>query len=151
MNNSPLHYVRPQNAVAFEFDEFSYHFDLAMAAGALRMPVANPQQTGFVLVDEDGSEEAYRFGDHPMNRAAFAVKQSFNDALKFMSFMWRFWALMDLLRDDGLPPWCQPSTETEGAIIIPSEILDVARRMRMNKRGAFNAPRFRKLVAQSAV
>lgn len=151
MFESQSDYVRPQNAIEFEFDEFCHHLEIAMAAGSSIKAVPGLEDMGPILVEEDGEPMKIRFTDHPMNHAMFAVKRSFNDTTKFMSFMWRFWALMDLVRQDGLRPWCQPSNETEGAIIIPSEVLDVARCMPLNKRGAFNTTRFRKLVAQSVV
>ncbi len=143
--------VRPQNAIEFEFDDFCRHLEIAMTAGSSLIPASDPEEIGLIHIEEDGEQMKVSFTDCPMNRAMFAVKRSFNDPTKFMSFMWRFWALMDLVREDGLRPWCQPSNETEGAITIPSEVLDVARRMRLNKRGAFNVRNFRKLVAQSAM
>ena len=90
--------------------------------------------------------------DRPENRAILAVKESLKDTRQFSSFMWRFWALMDLIREDKLRPWRPRPTDDDNdddEFIIPARVLDVARRMRLNKRGAFNVSNFRRLVAHS--
>ena len=66
--------------------------------------------------------------------------------------MWRFWALMDLIREDKLRPRYPRPTDDDNdddKFIIPARVLDVARHMRLNKRGVFNVSNFRRLVAWS--
>jgi len=142
----------PQNAIELELDVFSRHLDLALAAGAGLVPAPDPRKKKVYLLDEDGKELEITFTDRPENRAILAVKESLKDTRQFSSFMWRFWALTDLIREDKLRPWCARPTDDDNdddEFIIPARILDVARRMRLNKRGAFNVSNFRRLVARS--
>ncbi|MBI1195001.1 MAG: hypothetical protein GC138_04055 [Gammaproteobacteria bacterium] len=142
----------PQNAIELELDVFSHHLDLALAAGAGLVPAPDPRKKKVYLLDEDGKELEITFTDRPENRAILAVKESLKDTRQFSSFMWRFWALMDLIREDKLRPRCPRPTDDDNdddEFIIPARVLDVARRMRLNKRGAFNVSNFRRLVARS--
>ncbi|MBK9130019.1 MAG: hypothetical protein IPM20_00040 [Gammaproteobacteria bacterium] len=43
----------PHQAIEFELDDFSYHIDLAMAAGSMRTPVRNPELNHVIIEDDD--------------------------------------------------------------------------------------------------
>jgi hypothetical protein len=138
----------PHQAIEFELDDFSYHIELAMAAGSMRTPVRNPE-LNHVIIEDDDEVIDLSFRDHPMIRAVFAVKDSMKDSQRFSSFLWRFWALMELVNDQRLRPWCQPTADGSGTIMMHTAVIDVGRRLRLSKRGSFNVIAFVKLLNQS--
>lgn len=143
--------VTADRACAFEFDEFAYLVDIAFNAAALRAPVENPERTGVTLENERGASQRYVFTDTPANRAMLAVKKEVGSSSKrFWSFMWRFWALAELIHHRKLAPWLRDEAADHGAQSLHPAVLDVARRMKMTKRGKFDTHDFIALVRKSS-
>ena len=141
----------PERALAFDFDEFAYYFEIAFAAGALKMPVENPEQYGLDIEMEPGHVERIQFTDNSLNRTMLALQKEIDDPGKFVSFSYRFFALMDMIRNEALSRWVRrDETESRWKEVHPA-LIDVARRIKMNKKGKFSVRAFRRAVERSRV
>jgi hypothetical protein len=96
-------YVRPEDAIPFEPAEFA--FSLESCGEMAREPgLLNRPEEHFVgIIGEDGKTTRYCFSDHPDNRFGLAVLQRYqNNRRKYFSFMWRWFALAELIQSGVL-------------------------------------------------
>jgi hypothetical protein len=142
--STPLTLCRdPRAAQIFTYDEFAYYFGVAISAAELTLPTRNPETVGVVVVEhEGGSVERLSLVDNPMNRALLATKREIGDAWKFSSFVWRFWALMELIGANRLGGFTQQVADAPEARHMHPAVIDVARRLTLTKQGHFRAHEF---------
>lgn len=132
----------PRKAQTFTREEFTYYFAVAMSAAELRTPTRNPETVGVVVDLEDGSAERFYLADHPMNRAMLATRREIDDAWMFSSFQWRFWALMELVRDKKLGDFFRESPDTPGGGQLHHGVFEVAGQLPLTKQGHFRSGEF---------
>jgi len=142
----------PRNAQTFAREEFAYYFAVAMSAAELRMRTGNPETVGVVVELEDGSTEGLCLADHPMNRAMLATRREISNAWMFLSFQWRFWALMELVHDNKLGNFFRESPDAPGSGEVHPAVLEAAGRLPLTKQGHFRPAEFlRNLKALTGV
>lgn len=90
--------VRPEKAIAFDPVEFQFAF--AYATGVSHAPATTLNRpTDVKIMLKNGRKKwRYTFADNPMNRLGLAMAQRFrNDQQKYFSFMWRWFAFIELV------------------------------------------------------
>src|SRR5947208_5873466 len=96
-------FVRREHAIAFAPAEFL--FTLQCASEMARDPglFNRPAEYGFGIISDNGKVTRYSFSDIAENRFGFAVSQRYgDDRRKYYSFMWPWFALMDLIQSGKL-------------------------------------------------
>ena len=104
MKNPPdFTFVRPEDSVAFDPTEFQFAFAYAVeVAHAPATILHNPRDLKFSL-KKGRKTQRYTFTDIPMNRLGMAMVQRFrDDKVKYFSFMWRWFAFIDLVHSNVL-------------------------------------------------
>jgi len=80
-----------------------------------------------------------------------ALKRHYReDEKRFLSALFRFSALMELISKNALGAWMRSSIRREGASRIHPAVLDVASRMRLSKNGRFALNKFLESVEETA-
>lgn len=140
--------ARPENAVEFEPVEFADIFGIALRSGEVPQPDESGD-LGVELMDNDGLP--IKLSDTPFNRAGIALKQHYReDEERFLSALFRFRALMELITKDALGPWMRSSIRREGSSRIHPAVLDVASQMRLSRNGKFPVNKFLEAVKDTA-
>ncbi len=140
---------RPQDSLAFDSVEFAQLFELAVRAGESPQESAEGGDLDVELVGDHG--EPVRLADSPYNRAGLAIKRRYEtDETRFLSALFRFRALMDLISGDALGRWLRSSIRREGANRVHPAVLDVASSMRVSKNGKFAVRKFLRVVEETA-
>jgi hypothetical protein len=122
----------------FEYDEFAYLFGIANAAEMRKLIMPN-------LEEEIGG----KVRDEPLSRAIYVVLDQVEcNRRKLHSFMWRYCALLVLIESGKLDTFIREPTKPGEQHLIDKRVFDVARRMALDRSGAFNAKRFRKMVEE---
>lgn len=135
-------HVKPESCQPLSYEEFEFAFALAMQAGYLKVPVY-PRAYGVNLQEGDGSVSRLVLTDIPENRAAIAVKQHFGEEYeKFQSFMWRFFALIDILHDPRAAGWIEDDPDDPEAQRMAVVVVNAAATVPLNKQGKFLRKRF---------
>lgn len=140
--------ARPQDAVEFDPAEFAGVFEIAIRSGE------TPQSGDLGDLDvelavDDGLP--VRLSDTPFNRAGIALKQHYSeDETRFLSALFRFRALMDLITNNALGPWIRSSIRREGSNRIHPAVLDVASHLRLSRNGKFPVNKFLESVEETA-
>jgi hypothetical protein len=101
--------------LTFTVEEFDMAFAIAMAAGSGAMPTESPT-TQKVSLEDKGKVTTYRFTDNTMNRVMFAVREHFDRGIKASAFMFRFWALGELMKDSRMRRWTRPDGDDHSLI-----------------------------------
>lgn len=140
--------LRPDECPEFEPAEFAAAFELAVRSG--EMPeLDEPTGLDIELMGDDG--RPVKLQDTPFNRAGIALRRHYGqDEARFLSALFRFRALMDLVSKNALGEWVRTSIRTEGASRIHPAVLDVASRMRLSRNGRFAVNKFVDGVAKVA-
>jgi hypothetical protein len=95
--------VRPEEAIAFDPVEFQFAFAYATEVSHAPATMLNRPTDVKLTLKKGRKKQRYNFTDVPMNRLGFAMAQRFkNDQTKFQSFMWRWFAFIDLIYSDVL-------------------------------------------------
>ncbi len=139
----------PQASLAFDAGEFAKLFELAVRAGESPQESAESGDLDVELMGDDG--KPVRLAKTPYNRAGLAIKRRYEtDEARFLSALFRFRALMDLISGDALGRWVRSSIRREGASRLHPAVLDVASSMRVSKNGKFAVRKFLRAVEETA-
>jgi hypothetical protein len=99
----PLQYVKPEESVSFDPLEFRLMFSYAAEVAHNPATVLNDPTEMKISIKDKGKVKKLVFKDIPMNRMGVSICQRFRgDNVKFMSFMWRWFAFVDLMHHDVL-------------------------------------------------
>jgi hypothetical protein len=140
---------RPQDSRALDAGDFADLFELAVRAGESPQEAAEGGDLDVERVGNDG--KPVRLADTPYSRAGLAIKRRCGtDEARFLSALFRFRALMDLISGGALGRWVRSSIRREGANRIHPAVLDVASSMRVSKNGKFAVQKFLRAVEQTA-
>jgi hypothetical protein len=102
-NSQDFKVVRPEEAIAFDPVEFQFAFTYATEVSHAPATILNNPKDVKIHLKTEGKTKRFTFTDIPMNRLGFAMTQRFkNDATKFSSFMWRWFAFIELVYSDVL-------------------------------------------------
>ena len=139
---------RPQDAAAFDPADFAVIFEIAIRSG--ETPQSDePGDLDVEVVGDDGLP--VQLADTPFNRAGIALKRHFgDDETSFLSALFRFRALMELVTKDALGRWMRSSIRREGSTRLHPAVLDVASHMRLSKNGKFPVNKFLETVEETA-
>ena len=141
--------VRPQDSLAFDSVEFAQFFELAVRAGESPQESAEGGELDVELVGDHG--EPVRLADTPYHRAGLVIKRRYEtDETRFLSALFRFRALMDLISRKALGRWVRSSIRREGANRVHPAVLDVASSMRVSRNGKFAVRNFLSTVEKTA-
>jgi hypothetical protein len=148
----PIRVVKPEQSVPFDPLEFRLTLMFAMEAGRKPSPGFRPTELKLRLKEEDGTSKTLQFTDIPINRFGVAVLQRYGRRTKkYSSFMFRVFALMDLIRSGVLSPYYYRPAHREGE---PSElhdaVLDVAASHPLTAKGGFEREAFLKALAKAS-
>lgn len=140
--------ARPQESIEFDPAEFAAIFEIAVRSGESPQ-LDDPEKLDVELVGDDGLP--VQLSDTPFNRAGMALKRRFpDDEIRFMSALFRFRALMDLITKNALGSWTRSSIRREGSSRIHPAVLDVASRMKPSRNGKFAVNKFLGAVEETA-
>jgi hypothetical protein len=127
----------PEEVEPIEAREFmdAYVFAMTVSRGNVPDQIRNPREHKFRVEDR-----VVALNDIPMNRFGLALAQKFDgrDAT-FRSFMWRFWALLEMLESPLLSDFVRTR---EGVLEAHPAILFVAAQMRLNAKLQFDEQAF---------
>ncbi len=139
-----IKYVKPEDAVPFDSVEFQMAFAYAVEVGHAPATLLNkPSDVKFRLKDGTKTKQ-YTFADVPMNRLGFAMVQRFrNDQTKFFSFMWRWFAFMELNHSGALGDEFRKRAESEDdPDMIHPCVIELAGSFPLNSKGNFEHSAF---------
>jgi hypothetical protein len=102
--NSPdFKVVKPEEAITFDPVEFQFAFSYATEVSHGPATMLNDPKDAKISIKIGQKTKHFTFTDIPMNRLGLAMTQRFkNDSLKFSSFMWRWFAFIELVHSDVL-------------------------------------------------
>lgn len=139
---------RPQDACRFEPADFAAVFEIAISSGET-LRHEDSADLDVELTGDDGLP--VRLSNTPFNRAGIALKRHFgNDDTRFVSALFRFHALMELVTNNALGRWMRSSIRHEGSTRLHPAVLDVASHMRLSKNGRFPVNKFLEAVEETA-
>lgn len=149
--NTPddIEFVQPKDAVAFEPTEFL--FTLQSCGEMARQPglLNRPAEHGFGIIGDDGKATRYHFTDIFENRFGMAVCQRFqNDRRKYFSFMWRWFALMEVVQSGALDGHYLRRGEQEHE--IHDAVFHVAASFPLTAKGRFSRRAFLSALARKS-
>lgn len=149
----PSH-LSPDKAVAFDPVEFQFAFAYATEVSHAPATMLNrPTDTKFTL-KKGRKTEQYTFTDVPMNRLAISMVQRFqNDDQKYFSFMWRWFAFLDLMQSDILGDEFRQKAKKGGEPdMIHSAVIELVGSFPLTAKGRFEHAAFlaelRKRISQ---
>ena len=144
----------PETLPPVDIEEFVFQAQLAAAAYARRAPTKNPSERGFIFEGQDGTEEEFKFGDIPINRAFMAVADNMAETEvsreKSFNILVRIWAVGDMIRSDRIKEWQKECEDDPARILIHESVLTAGAVLPLNKRGSFNEEEFFQKVAELA-
>jgi hypothetical protein len=148
----PISVVQPEQSLPFDPLEFRLTLMFAMEAGRKPSAGFRPTELKLRLKEEDGTSKTLQFTDIPINRFGVAVLQRYGKRTKkYSSFMFRVFALMDLIHSDALRPYYYRPAQREGE---PSElhdaVLDVAASHPLTTEGGFERGSFLEALAKAS-
>ena len=101
-NSHDFKVVRPEEAIAFDPVEFQFAFAYATEVSHAPATILNNPKDVKIHLKTEEKTKHFTFTDIPMNRLGFAMVQRFkNNSLKFSSFMWRWFAFVELIQWDN--------------------------------------------------
>lgn len=129
-------FVKPAKALTFDPAEFWSTLQYALEQSASPCPAWDPTKRGLLLQDEDGKVTRIQFTDCPENRFGFAVAERYQDNRpKLHSFMWRWFALHELLHSGKLSDrWYRRGQDGD---LLDDRVLEVAASFPLKRRGGF--------------
>ena len=136
--------VRPEEAIAFDPVEFQFAFAYATEVSHAPATMLNNPTDVKLSLKKGRKTQRYSFTDVPMNRLGFAMVQRFkNDQTKFQSFMWRWFAFIDLVYSDVLDgePRKQATKKDKPDMIHPY-VVELAGSFPLTTKGKFDHPAF---------
>lgn len=93
----------PHESAAFDPEEFAYVFNIAMHASIRKTSARKPSDNSLKIQEHGGGGVEVRPADIPPNRVAMAVAEHYRgESEKYMSMMWRIFALMEIAHDECL-------------------------------------------------
>jgi hypothetical protein len=134
----------PEESIAFDEDEFQFAFAYATeVAHAPATMLNNPRNVKF-KIKKGRKTERLVMKDNPMNRLGLAMVQRFqNDQRKYFSFMFRWFAFLDLIKSDVLDGRLRKKAQKEGEPEeIHTEIVRLAGSFPLTTSGKFDQPAF---------
>lgn len=141
--------IRPNDAVPVSVDDFLFAMQVGMAAGSFRMPMVSPTEYGFTIETADDQSHRLQLADHPLNRFGLAVREHFaGDHALFKSFMWRWFALLNVLELQDCKPYIQREPNASFKL-IHSSVLTVAATEPLQDDGEFDHQQFFARVAEA--
>ncbi len=145
-------FKRPDQLGPMDRDQFFFAFQIANSAGALSMPVNNPEQFGINLVDEEEeSVKEIRFTDIPINRALLAVKKHFGDDTdSFQNFAMRFFAMFPVLGSDQVKKWEKTDPDDHRMALLHPAVIYAGAEANLDEEGNFNQRTFFEIVDRIA-
>jgi hypothetical protein len=148
----PIRVVKPEESLPFDPLEFRLTLMFAMEAGKIPSPGFRPTDMKLRLKDKDGSVETLQFTDIPINRFGMAVLRRYGKQTeKASSFMFRFFALNDLIRSGQLSPdYYRPAPKDGEPSEIHDAVLEVAATLPLSPKGAFKPRAFLKALRQAS-
>lgn len=148
----PIRVVKPEQAVPFDPIEFKMTLMFAMEAGHEPSPGFDPTRLKLKLKDTDGSSKTLQFADIPINRFGIAVLQRYGkDTKKYSSFMFRAFALMDLVRSGELSShYYRPAPKDDEASEIHDAVLELAASFPLSATGGFERRAFLEALARAS-
>lgn len=148
-------FVLPDQAVAFDPVEWQFVFTYAVEVSHAPATVLNKPTDYKIRIRDKKKSNTYVFNDIPMNRLAIAMSQRFtNEKIKYYSFMWRWFAFVDLINSNVLGEDLRrrAKSEDEPDEVHPS-VIELTGRFPINKEGKFDHVAFmeelRQMVADS--
>lgn len=137
-------FTSPDKLSPMDRDQFAFVFQLANSAGALTMPVENPQQFGINIEGEDDeTATAIRFTDVPINRALFAAKQHYGkDTASFFNFSTRFFAMFDVIKSEQIRKWTREDESDSRITLLHPAVIYVGAEARLDGQGRFDLTEF---------
>lgn len=136
--------VKPEDAMAFDPVEFQFAFAYATEVAHSPATLLNRPNDHEILLKRGQKTERLAFTDIPMNRLGFAMVQRFqNDQKKFFSFMWRWFAFIDLIHSDVLSDeFRKPGKSEDEPDMIHPFVIELAGSFPLNTNGKFDHPAF---------
>jgi hypothetical protein len=130
--------------------EFRFVWALSMEAAARRLPTF-PMKYKLRITDLPQGPATFAIGDTVDGRAMIAAKEHFEpDKVKLMSFMSRFYAVIDLLRDPAMARWMRDEPDDPDNKGINLAVLDVAATLPLTRLSGFDRVAFFEAVAARA-
>lgn len=133
--------LEPNESIPFDPVEFQMGMAYALEMG--RGPAGvlnNPNEASFSIKDGRKTEH-FALADKPINRFTLAMSQRYRDNnVKYWSFMWRWFAFMDLVRSKTLDGTFQMRTESDDQ--VHPYVIELAGSFPVGSNGKFNRPAF---------
>jgi hypothetical protein len=145
-NSQDFKVVRPEEAIAFDPVEFQFAFAYATEVSHSPATILNNPKDVKIHLKTEGKTKHFTFTDIPMNRLGFAMVQRFkNNSLKFSSFMWRWFAFIELIQSNMLGEEFRKKASSKGEPdMIHSSVIELAGSFPLTTSGKFNHSAFLK-------
>lgn len=126
--------------MAFEPVEFQLAFAYATEVGHSPATLLNRPTDAKISLKRGGKIERLTFKDIPMNRLGIAMVQRYqNDQKKFFSFMWRWFAFIELIRSDVLgEEFCKRAKSKDEPDMIHPFVIELAGSFPLTNEGKFD-------------